>query len=137
MMDTMVGKAHVNSRVCLDSDMAGTVAACGGTHLDGQRWTHRRHCVYQEGAGEDRTVCPYSQQARDLELPRLFQRGLMTNIVYLLAAITACLLFNLPSSFLLGVVLDGSGSALYLGIEAKSLYRLSFLRSSVLAVILY
>ena len=78
----MVGKGHVNneSRECrrksvsLDSDMAGTVAACGGIHLGGQRWTHRRHGVYREGAGEDQTVCPYSQQARDLELPRLFQR---------------------------------------------------------------
>lgn len=83
MMDTMVGKGHVNNEsrlyhrksVSLEFGMAGTVAACGGIRLGGQRWTRRQHGVYQEGAGEDRTVCPYSQQVRDLELPRLFQRS--------------------------------------------------------------
>ena len=83
MMDTMVGKGHVNKEskvyrkmdVSLDSDRAGLLGACGGIHLGGQRWTHRRHGVYQEGVGEDRMVCPYSQQVRDLELPRLFARS--------------------------------------------------------------
>ena len=82
MMDTMVGKGHVNNEgtgnrrtsVSLDSDMAGPLAACGGRRQGGQRWTHRQHGACQAGPGEDRTVCPYSQQVRDLELPRLFQR---------------------------------------------------------------
>ena len=66
MVDMMVGKGHENNEskvyrregVSLDPDMTGKLAACGGTHQGGQRWTHRRHGVYQEGAGEDRTVCP-------------------------------------------------------------------------------
>ena len=93
MMDMMVGKGHVNigRKVChmksvyLESDMAGKLAACGGIHLGDQRWIHRRHGVYQEGVGEDRMVCPYSQQVRDLELSRLFQRYLMTNIIFILS----------------------------------------------------
>jgi hypothetical protein len=51
-------------------------------------------------------------------------------------AATACLLFILPSSFLLGV--EGElASAVYFGIDTRSLYRSSFFKSSVLAVILH
>ena len=66
MMDMMVGRGHVNNEskvyhkksVYLDSDKAGELEACGGIHLGDQRWTHRRHGVYQEGVGEDQMVCP-------------------------------------------------------------------------------
>ena len=94
MMDMMVGKGHVNigrkvyrmKSVYLDSDIAGNLAAFGGAlHLGDQRWIHRRHGVYREGVGEDRMVCPYSQQVRDLELSRLFERYLMTNIRFILS----------------------------------------------------
>jgi hypothetical protein len=108
MMDMMVGRGHVNNErkvfrrksVSLDSDMAGGRVAYGEIHLGDQRWTRRRHGVYQEVVGEVPVVCPYSQQVRDLELPRLLQG--VTNIYYFnFAANTACLLFILPSSFLL------------------------------------
>lgn len=83
-MDMMVGKGHVNNAnrayrrktVYLgseDCDMTGKEVAYGGIHLGDQRWTHRRHGVYQEAVGEGPMVCPYSQQVRDLELSRLFQ----------------------------------------------------------------
>ena len=87
MMDMMVGKGHVNNEskvyrrksVYLDSEncgMTGKLAAYGEIHLGDQRWTHRQHGVYQAAVGEDPVVCPYSQQVRDLELPRLFQQYL-------------------------------------------------------------
>ena len=59
--------------VYLDSDMAAVVVVvCGGIRLDDQRWTDRQHGVYQAAGGEDQMVCPYSQQVRDLQFPRLF-----------------------------------------------------------------
>ena len=59
--------------VYLDSDMAVVVVVvCGGIRLDDQRWTDRQHGVYQAAGGEDQMVCPYSQQVRDLQFPRLF-----------------------------------------------------------------
>jgi hypothetical protein len=48
------------------------VVVCGGIRLGDQRWTDRRHGVYLGAGGEDQMVCPYSQQVRDLQLPRLF-----------------------------------------------------------------